>query len=559
MKLHEYVELINSKWKKTGLTLHEIFSKATRYREQLDIDPDSLKTDGVSGTNLTLVKQKELIDQGDILHRIYDQVSSQVEDGEISRHYWYGVENTELMGFQATSLHKSLEEWTISLQELDKYWSQVNHIFAMDNTIAIDLNTIWHISASISKLPELGGGEPIKEIKTISEQLGSFKEMLENYELIHQRHEELSVHLKESAINEAATSIILCETEKIFKKLGLQEATTLNDISILFSKIEKNREQITALENDFGMIRSSIPSDLQQCFIVTKNGLKEFKSLARLISELPENLWRYRNEIYDNPDLDPLLEQMTKKLTVLTPLHKKIQEHVILDRLPEIEELKKWQFNFDNAGLFKWFSPEWRKTRKELLFLSTVLKPDLSVLIQLLPEIILYLEGIRNIDSLHEKDDVLGEDYDGVDTPIDRILELRNWYKSVRMEYGIGFGGRVAIGNSLIKLDRNIGVSINECASRNLKELTDKITLDMTDFISVFTRIEKFNNPNFYLANIYKDLAKEISGGLEPLGNIVENKGLDLTQLKNISLDLSKQQQEIAIWEKMPITKQLTN
>jgi len=558
-KLHQYSDLINSQWKHTSLTLHEIFNRATRYREQLGIDPSILKINGVSGDNLTLIKQKELFDQTDMLRHIYDQVSAQAEGGEISNHYWYGVENIDLMGFQAASLDECLTEWTIALQELGNYWEQVSSIFAMDNTVAIDLNTIWNISTTISELPELGGGELFKEIESISEQLDDFKEMLGSYELIHQRHNELSVNLKSMAITEPETPITLRETGITFKNLGLKESTTLTDISTNLAKIERNDEQIATLESNFEKIRQSIPHDLQECFVVSQNGLKEFKTLTKLISELPTELWRYRAEIYDNPDLDPLLEQMTKQLTVLTPLHKKLHEYVSLHRLPELEDLKKWQYVFDNAGLFKWFSSDWRKAKKELLSLSAVSKPELSVLIPLLPEIILYIEGIHNIDSLHQKDDVLASDYQGVDTPIDRILVLRNWYKAVRTEYGIGFGDRVTIGNSLINLDRNLVISINEYAGQGVEELVDSITLDMTDFISTFTLFKPFEKKTLSLTDISRTLANEISEALQLLGEVISSEGLNLGQIRDISLDLAQQQKNITTWQTMSITEQLVH
>jgi len=557
IKLHQYSDLINSHWKKTSLTLHEIFNRATRYRELLGINPDILKISGVSGDNLTLVKQKELFDQTNMLRHIYDQVSAQADGGEISNHYWYGVENTELMGFQATLLHENLIEWNIALQDLSNYWSQVGSIFVMDNSVDINLNTIWDISSSISDLPELGGGELFNEIEIISEQLDDFKEMLTNYELIHKRHDKLSAHLKVFSITQPSTLITLRETGLTFKNLGLKDATTLTDVSSYLSKIEKSDEQIETLESHFEKIRDSIPSEFQECFVVSQNGLKEFKTLVRLISELPKELWRYRDDIYDNPDLDPLLDEITKKLTVLTPLHKKLHEHVSLHRLPELEELMKWQNLFDNTGFFKWFSSDWRKARKELLSLSAIPKPDSQALILLLPEMILYVEGVSALDSVHEKDNVLANDYQGVNTPIDRIRALRHWYMTVRTEYGMGFGDRVKIGSSLINLDRNLAISINEYAGQGVGDLVNSIKSDVTDLESTFTLFKQFEKKDVSLAGIIQSLANQVSEALQLLENILKSEGLNLGQIRDVSLYLAQQQKIISTWNEMSITGQL--
>ena len=557
LKLHDYSKLINSEWKQTSLTLHEIFNKATRYREQLHIDPDILKINGLSGDNLTSVKQKELLEQTDILQRIYKQVSAQSEGGEIAHHYWYGVENTELMGFQASALCECLDEWTAALQELAGYWDRVSDVFAMEGTDDIELSTIWNTSIAISKLPELIGGELFNEIESISEQLIDFKEMLANYKSVHHRHDKLSLHLKASSISDPATLITLREAEITLENLGLKQSTTLTDISTYLSNIKRCEEQIASLESNFKNIRDSIPNGLQECFVVSQNGLKEFKTLTSLISNLPSELWRFRDDVYDDPDLDIHLEAMAKELTVLTPLHKKLHEHISLQNLPELEELKRWQNIFDNTGLFKWFYSDWRKSKKEFFSLSVVSKPKLSVLISLLPEIINYSEGIHKLDSLHETNGVLANDFQGIDTPIDRILVLRNWYKSVRTEYGIGFGDRVTIGNSLLKLDRNLVAGINGYAAHDVVKIVDTIASDITDFIPIFKSFKPFEKKTISLANIIQPLAGEISEVLQFLRNIIKSEEIDLLEIRDISLSLAEQQQNIAAWEEMPITKQL--
>ncbi len=78
---------------------------------------------------------------------------------------------------------------------------------------------------------------------------------------------------------------------------------------------------------EFEHIAPNIPADLSCCFTPTLQGFTEYKILIRLIDELPKDLWRYRNELYDNPDLDPLLEKMTRQLGTLTPLHKNLHDH----------------------------------------------------------------------------------------------------------------------------------------------------------------------------------------------------------------------------------------
>src|SRR5690606_35946054 len=99
-KLNHYVTVINSKWKNTDLTIHEILNSATRYREELKLDPDALFIENINGERLTLVRQKELLDQAQMLVHIFNQVQEQAEDGVIANHHWFGINNTELLAHQ---------------------------------------------------------------------------------------------------------------------------------------------------------------------------------------------------------------------------------------------------------------------------------------------------------------------------------------------------------------------------------------------------------------------------------------------------------------------------
>ena len=43
---------------------------------------------------------------------------------------------------------------------------------------------------------------------------------------------------------------------------------------------------------------------------------------------------------------------------------------------------------------------------------------------------------LEGADRIHDANPALGDGYQGVDTPIERIRALRDWYLAVRAEYG---------------------------------------------------------------------------------------------------------------------------
>jgi len=556
-KLHEYVELINSHWAKTGLTFHEIFNKATRYREQLGVNPDTLKIVGINGENLTLLKQKELFDHSDMLKHIYEQVSEQALNGEITNHYWYGVTNTELMGFQSEELAENLTAWTRELESLNLYWAHINNTFELGIEGDSQLENIWRVSRCIGRLPKLVGGEVFDQLTSLSGKLELFEKWLDHYEEIHRCNDELSSVIKPQAITEAETFTTLMTALKFLGDLGVSESVTLDELAISLTEVKKTMEDLDEIERKFSKIAPSLPPALMGCFSTSKQSLDEFNVLTQIISKLPDELWRFRDDTYDNPDLDPLLEQMTKKLGVLTPLHKTLHEYFSLHRLPDPEVLKHQQAIINDGGLFKWLSSSWRKARKEVLSLSALPKPDARVLISLLPELIQYADGVLDMDELNKEDNVLQDIYRGVDTPIERAVILRNWYKTVRAEYGVGFGDRVAMGSALLNLDRALIVGISDYANQGLGQLVTKVICASSSYISTYSSFIPLRDKKSELGRQLSILSHVISTQLASLEIVVSGPGHSLNLLVDVSSDLERQCNRITEWNSMPITDDL--
>ncbi|HBL87322.1 MAG TPA: hypothetical protein DD399_10640, partial [Alcanivorax sp.] len=46
--------------------------------------------------------------------------------------------------------------------------------------------------------------------------------------------------------------------------------------------------------------------------------------------------------------------------------------------------------------------------------------------------------------------EAIGEHLRGLDTDLSMLESLRDWYKRVRQQYGVGFGQRVPIGDAIL-------------------------------------------------------------------------------------------------------------
>jgi very-short-patch-repair endonuclease len=549
-KLSEYVALINSQWANTGLTLHDIFNKATRYREQLTVDPEALKVEGIDGNNLTLVRQKELLDQADMLAHIYELVAGQAPDANIANHYWYGINNTELMGYQADKLSEALSVWTTHLQQLSEHWLTLNSFLEMDISNDSQLSAIENVAASIEQLPELVGGELFDHLEHLIDQVDAFQQWLQDYEEIHQCHDKLTPNVKPDAIGDVEVLVKIKKALEIFQKLGLAQNSTLEEVAELHTTIQSTIEHIANIDQQFAHIKPSLPQKMGDLFVSCRSGLEEVNILINLITALPQELWRYRDNIYDNPDLDPLLEAMTEQLRDLTPLHQALHEQFSLHRLPDSEALKQHRLTIENCGFFKWFSSDWRQSRKAILALGAAPKPKVGNLLSALPNLIRYVSGVEAMDRLNKEDGALHDLYKGVDTPMERVIALRQWYKAVRAEYGLGFGDRVALGSALLSLDRTLAMGIKDYANQGMGPKIKMVLSALSGICKAVHAYSALADASAVIEPPLSQVSQAIKTQLSVLQNAAIGAAHELGELGEVCVLIEQQHRRVNTWRR---------
>lgn len=556
-KLNNYASKINSLWKNTGSTIHSILQKTTRLREQYSINPSNLKIDGLNGENLTTVRQSELSDYAYMLGSIYQQMSEQAKDGKIENHYWYGIENVKLSSTEIIDLINKLQDWSISLEKLRSSWG------AYLSSINLDVENNQQISEIVSfvsisqNLPNLIGGEPLDSLSQIHHKYNELKEWLDKYEEIHTDIESIANDLYIEALYDKSTPDILTKIISYLISIGTSATSDLKLLSINYDQISKATIATSEIESTLQAIRPNVPNGLQMLFNHTTLGLEELIIFIREIEKLPPDLWRYRDPIFDNADLDSLIVLLKNRLNIITPIYSKIKDEVTLENLPTSTTLKNLQSTFVNGGLFKWLSAEWRTARKSILSLSLKTKPKTEEFLALLPEIISFAEEQEGILKINHENPILENHFLGVDTPIDRISELRTWYRSVRDEYGIGFGERVEIGNQLIKLDRQFASALIDEASKGFKAKIQNYLIIIMDLSHQYPSHTLAKNKGAALYGPDGEIGKfanELSLILSKLSKISKTNELSINDLKSYEIDIRDIQKESIEWEESALT-----
>jgi hypothetical protein len=552
-KLNAYVEKINGSWKKTGHTIHQILQKATRLREQYGINPSTLKIDGLTGENLTPVRQNELSDYAHMLGSIYRQISDQAKDGKIEQHYWHGVENTSLTSDDLATLNNSLYAWSDSLRALEAGWKRLLHDLDLDIPDVCSLCEIESFIDSTSQLPNLLGGETFDSLEMIHLKHNAFVEWLEIYETLHKNIADLSINFHVNALYSNETPKNISKIVDFLKSVGFSGSETLTVIAEDQAKLNKLIQILADLESTFATIRISAPPTILKLFDLSYVGLEELLTFVELMGQLPADLWKYRNELFDNADLDNIIPLLQARLDYITPYYSKLKEEVDFNKLPSSGILKDYRTTLENGGFFKWFSSDWRAARTAVLGLASKTNPNKKSFLALLPEIIIFTDEQEKISHINKENPVLGDQFFGVETPISRIDQLRKWYKIVRREYGIGFGDRVEIGNQLLKIDRQFGLSLIDEFNKNFRHRVLEVFTQVSDFRKHYPYHSIVKSPEQKLTGdggLIQKLSGEVSLLLDKLLLIVKTNGLSLDELNKTGEKIQEIFKKSTEWQK---------
>lgn len=494
--LSRYVEFINAPWKQTGLTLHQILNGAVRYREALKTPIEDLNIAALNGAELTPIRFRELIDNTQMLANVYQQVAAQAPQGDIARHYWYGVNKFELAAFEHRELTQLLKAWNDDLHALMQSWGQL--MLPTEPTPEADtqFTTLMPVAQCLAELPNLTGKEPLALLPLAAQQPDLFDECVAEYKAIYTDCQTVEQAFKTELFTNSVQLPLLSAALTELVNLGLTEQCTLSQLQIDLERLNKLLPVLSQLQSHLALISSRLPAVLGQRLVFTFAGLKEFVTLVNLVNQLPSDLWRYVHAVYDHIDFDQGLAQLTPWLDKFIPLHGQLNDQFNLAQLPSTQQLKNIKTVLDGGGLFSFLSSQWRQARKQLVGLANTAKPQPKALHALLGQAIEYRGCLDAINSVLAEHGFLNEVYAGVNTPVERISMLRTWYKAVRAEYGVGFGERVALGDALFALDRTLIAALGDAVVIQQVSVATAVLSTAKDYLARFQHLKPSLTPH---------------------------------------------------------------
>lgn len=529
-KLKDYAERINQPWKNTDKTLHQIFMGAVRYREAIGINPNTLNFEGYGGDNLDTNTQRRMEDQVEIFGNIYQAVADQLGgDSELQQHPWYGARNTDLQIFDLDDVRSVLKNWQCSLRNLNEERTELAlGLECEQGEIADSLNGVSLLLKDLERLPALEGDELLCQLPVLKgADLGKAEEYLYLFEDIQSRYANLAQMIGPDVLEDLSVVPDLFAGSQQITRL-VQPMIQLGRLMDVIDKLTVVQDQLAELDNPLQQIRAIVGEEAASHLSSTKRGFTEFRCFVDLVASLDFRHWTLRDERFDNEELDDLLPNLRNDLERLYTLRDELQCVFCLDPLPSQSDLKLIRETLDSGGVFRWFKGSWRAARKQILGLAMDNQVRFSKLYSLLKKLEEFSRRRQQLDENNYYEEGLGGHLEGLETKLPALESLRDWYKTVRQQYGVGFGPRVALGNAIVALPVNIVRVVHSLSDQGVQEQLVNLLADLAQSEEIFTpaSASKLTDDRSLLAgegNVISNLLVSLNSALSSCQPLVDN------------------------------------
>ena len=500
--LKEHAKRINSIWKNTGLTLHEIFMAATRYREAIGINPDRLHPEGYNGDSFNAVTQRRAEDLVETFRKVYQAVAGLLDgDKELQQHPWYGVHNADLQIFDLDQVKTALEGWQDSLHNLSTERVKLaKGLHCELDTIANSVIGISLLLADIESLPALKDNELLDRLPVLRDKvLDNTWRYLKLFEHIQSLYATLAEKLGADVLRDLSVVDGFLVGIKQLHKL-VSQSIGLGTLAKAINRLKSIQDQLTELDVPLKEIHSVVGEETARHLLPTEAGLTEFKTFVSLVAALNPSYWNLRDELFDNDELDELLPKLRGELEQLLVLHDELQGVYDLDGLPRQDKLRQLKETLDSGGAFQWFKSNWRKARKQLIGYASGKQIKFSALQLLLEKAIDFSDRRYKLDNNYRYKEAFGNHLKGLDTDLAALESLRGWYRKVRKQYGVGFGQKVALGNALLDLPVTLARGLRSLSEQGVQKQLDDLLGKIVSLKGIFAPVSELQSDTTLLA-----------------------------------------------------------
>ncbi|MFC1577653.1 DUF4011 domain-containing anti-phage protein Hhe [Thermodesulfobacteriota bacterium] len=553
--LKDHAERINRSWKNTGMTLHEIFMAAVRYREVLKINPDSFHPEGYDGNNFDATAKRHTKDQVQTFINVFKAVANQLGDEKsLLDHPWFGVRNTDLQIFDMDRIKEVLKKWQNSLQELMALTPNLSAVLdCSDSDIPIKLTELETLLIDLERLPKLEGDELLDSLPMLKgTMLKKAKKYIKLFEDIQRLYFSLAKKISPDVLDDLSSVDSYLRGNKQLCQLVGKDI----ELSMLIEAIKRlNRllEKLVEIEEPVSKIIAAIDENAAKHLKLTESGLKELKVFLGMVSGLQPLHWKLRDSLFDNDELDQILPRMRKELETLLTMQEELIKVYSIDGLPNYVVLRDLQNILTASGALRWFKSDWRKARKRLLGYAINHSVKSKEMMVLLDKAILFAKYYHYFVQNKNYKEFLGVHVKGLDTDLASLEAVRGWYKQVRQIYGFEFGPKVTLGNAIIEMPIELARSIRSLTQGGITKQLNSILDELSSLKTVFSPIKQIQDDQALLVGttgILKLILDSLVGALQKCRPLINDREIPLAELTKRIENLNKLRNAVGYWEK---------
>jgi hypothetical protein len=427
--LSTYADLINSPWKQTGKTIHEIFMSASRYTESIGISPEQLHPNLFNPSKHNFTYAKELVD---IYHKSYLRIMSYQElPADFREHPWYGLEKVTIKSFQYHDVLKLLHAWQSSLETLLNLRQEIiTDIPFSGNDFVSDASSFEKIHCMMNNVPE---PDPIVRLQSLFLLEGKgyllAEKGLKLYLSIKQQLEDLSQTIHGDAL-EICQNLNSVESSMDLICQNFKESATIEAVRQVVPSISRLLDNLALLEDDLIIIRKNFQNQSSTIFNTNARGIANLQKFLTILHSLKAEHIPNRHAVFQNRRIDVSIRQFKETQQKIRSLETQIQPFFNLQIIQNltIDELELMYRNLLSFSLLGVFNKDWRLSRRKLLGLRIKHTIRFKHLLQHLEYVLAYKNAFQFIQEDAGIKNAFGPFYRGSNTDIDTIEQIRSWY-----------------------------------------------------------------------------------------------------------------------------------
>lgn len=537
-QLQEYALMVNKQWKDTGLTIQEVLSAATRYAN--DVDPVKYKDiapEKVSGSTFTRVQFDEKLEQLELFYDYLERVSKQLPDtGNWSSHPWHGVENKKLHGVDEDNVIVNLQSWNSAFLDLESVLNVLCEELEISDKERNTLEKVDMLIESWSQIPELKGNEFIPAIGNITtDDLTLLESSIEKYKEISQEYKNARDTFTPEVVENLDNIKIIEKGIKSIEELGVHSSNSFDDISRAIQKLEETVHLLDLIEEKTLGILPHLPADASCLIPHTSAGFKELLDFINLSVSIPAKYLSYREDIFDNEELLGFLPSFYQLVERLLATRKQLEVVFDSESLPSVEKLKMYSEELATTNVVSWLRPSWRNAKNAVLTFTKQTKLDYKSIAEKLKLAAHWSHECNELKHNKQYKELLGNQFEGIDTDTDRVNSIHVWYQHVRSNYGIGFGQKVVLARTLFSLPTDVMRGLHKLKEDGFVEQLTLLANSLDNLGHTFTAPPCFNEDNVDLfGDVYplKEVLSEIRESMKACQGYLINASLSQSDLR---------------------------